>query len=74
MARNEATTAATTTTEATNPSSAAAEGPSGGADAGADAAKIEHTAIGEFEVSLKGHGVSAQDIEALLRIRALVAD
>jgi hypothetical protein len=44
-----------------------------GAGAGPSVPEVEHTASGVFEVSLKGLGASAQYIEALLRIRALVA-
>jgi hypothetical protein len=35
--------------------------------------EVEHTISGVFEVSLEGFGASAQDIEALRRIRALIA-
>jgi hypothetical protein len=44
-----------------------------GDGAGPSVPEVEHTALGVFEVSLEGLGASAQDIEALLRIRALVA-
>jgi hypothetical protein len=37
------------------------------------APEVEHTTSGMFEVGLEGLGASAQDIEALRRIRALIA-
>jgi hypothetical protein len=46
---------------------------SAGTCAGASVLEVEHTASGVFEVSLEGLGASAQDIEALRRIRALIA-
>jgi hypothetical protein len=68
----EATTAPAPAPEAANPSASAVQ-PSAGTEAGAGALEVEHTAMRDFEVSLEGLGVSAQDIEALWRIRALVA-
>jgi hypothetical protein len=44
-----------------------------GAGAGPSVPEVEHTASGVFEVSLERLGASAQDIEALRRIRALIA-
>jgi hypothetical protein len=58
--------------EAANPSALAVQ-PSAGTGAGPSAPEVEHTASGMFEVSLEGLGASAKDIEALRRIRALVA-
>jgi hypothetical protein len=43
-----------------------------GTGAGASISEVEHNASGVFEVSLEGLGASAQDIEALRRIRALI--
>jgi hypothetical protein len=43
-----------------------------GAGAGPSVPEVEHTASGVFQVSLEGLGASAQDIEALRRIRALI--
>jgi hypothetical protein len=57
------------TPEPANPSASAAQ-PSAGT--GASGPEIEHTTWGVFEVSLEGLGASAQDIEALRRIRALI--
>jgi hypothetical protein len=54
-----------------NPSASAAQ-PSAGTGADASAPELKHTASGVFEVSLKGLGASAQDIEALRRIQALI--
>lgn len=36
--------------------------------------EVEHTADGELEVSLEGLGVAAEDIAALRRIEAAVAE
>jgi hypothetical protein len=58
--------------EPANPSVSAVQ-PSVGTGAGANVPEVEHTASGVFEVSLEGRGASAQDIEALRRIWALVA-
>jgi hypothetical protein len=44
-----------------------------GTGAGPSVPEVEHTTSGVFEVNLEGLGASAQDIEALRRIRALVA-
>jgi hypothetical protein len=72
----EATAAQTATPppapEPANPSATTAQ-PSAGTGAGASVPEVEHTASGVFEVSLEGLGASAQDIEALRRIRALIA-
>jgi hypothetical protein len=72
----EATTAQASTPplaqESANPSVSAVE-PSAGTGAGANVSEVEHTASGLFEVSLEVLGASAQDIEALRRIRALIA-
>jgi hypothetical protein len=72
----EATTAQASTPppapEPVNPSVSAVQ-PSAGTGAGANVPEVEHTASGVFEVSLEGLGASVQDIEALRRIRALVA-
>jgi hypothetical protein len=72
----EATTAQASTPplapEPANPSASAIQ-PSAGTGAGPSAPEVEHTASGMFEVDLKGLGASAQDIEALRRIRALIA-
>jgi hypothetical protein len=73
---DEATTAqASTPPLAPEPanSSVPAVQPSAGTGAGANVLEVEHTASGVFEVSLEGLGASAQDIEALRWIRALVA-
>jgi hypothetical protein len=43
-----------------------------GAGAGPSVPEVEHTASGVFQVSLERLGASAQDIEALRRIRALI--
>jgi hypothetical protein len=53
------------------PSASAAQ-PSAGTGVGPNAPEVEHTASGMFEVSLEVLGASAQDIEALRRIRALI--
>jgi hypothetical protein len=53
--------------EPANPSASAGTG------TGPSAPEVEHTASGMFEVSLEGLGASAQDIEALRRIWALIA-
>jgi hypothetical protein len=58
--------------EPTNPSPSAVQ-PSAGTGAGPSAPEVEHTVSGIFEVSLEGLGASAQDIETLRRIRALIA-
>jgi hypothetical protein len=58
--------------EPANPSASAVQ-PSAGTSAGPSIPEVEHTASGVFEVRLEGLGASAQDIEALRRIRALVA-
>jgi hypothetical protein len=58
--------------EPANPSASAVQ-PSAGTGAGPSAPEVEHTASGMFEVSLEGLAASAQDIEALRRIRALIA-
>jgi hypothetical protein len=58
--------------EPANPSASAVQ-PSAGTGAGPSDPEVEHTASGMFEVSLEGLGASAQDIEALRRIRALIA-
>jgi hypothetical protein len=55
-----------------NPLASAVQ-PSAGTGAGASVPEVEHTTLGVFQVSLKGLGASAQDIEALRRIRALIA-
>jgi phage-related tail fiber protein len=72
----EATTAQASTPplalEPINPSASAIQ-TSVGIGAGPSAPDVEHTASGMFEVSLEGLGASAQDIEALRRIRALIA-
>jgi hypothetical protein len=72
----EATTAQVSTPplapEPANPSASAVQ-PSAGTGAGASIPEVEHTASGVFEVRLEGLGASAQDIEALRRIRALIA-
>jgi hypothetical protein len=57
---------------ANNPSASAVQ-PSAGTGAGVSVSEVEHTASGVFEVSLEGLGASAQDIEALRRIQALIA-
>jgi hypothetical protein len=57
--------------EVADPSTSAVQ-PSAGTGANASAPEVEHTASGVFEVSLEGLGASAQDIEALRRIRALI--
>jgi hypothetical protein len=57
--------------EAANPSASAAQ-PSAGTGADTSAPEVEHTASGLFEFSLEGLGASAQDIEALRRIQALI--
>jgi hypothetical protein len=44
-----------------------------GTRAGASIPEVENTASWVFEVSLEGLGASAQDIEALRRIQALIA-
>jgi hypothetical protein len=68
-----ATTAQATTPppapEPANPSASAVK-PSAGTGADASVPEAEHTTSGVFEVSLEGLGASAQDIEALRRIRA----
>jgi phage-related tail fiber protein len=58
--------------EPANPSASAIQ-PSAGTGAGPSAPEVEHTTSRMFEVSLEGLGASAQDIEALRRIRALIA-
>jgi hypothetical protein len=72
----EATTAQASTPplapEPANPSAPAVQ-PSAGTGAGASISEVEHTTSGVFEVSLEGLGASAQDIEALRRIRALIS-
>jgi hypothetical protein len=72
----EATTAQASTPplapEPANPSASAIQ-PSAGTGAGPSVPEVEHTTSGVVEVSLEGLGASAQDIEALRRIRALVA-
>jgi hypothetical protein len=72
----EATTAQASTPplapEPANPSASAIQ-PSAGTAVGSSALEVEHTASGMFEVSLEGLGASTQDIEALRRIRALIA-
>jgi hypothetical protein len=74
-ARAEATTTQAPTPplalEVANPSSSMVQ-PSVGTGADASASEVEHTATGVFEVTLEGLGASAQDIEALRRIRALI--
>jgi hypothetical protein len=57
--------------EPVNPSASAIQ-PSAGTGVGPSVLEVEHTASGMFEVSLEGLGASAQDIEALRRIRALI--
>jgi hypothetical protein len=57
--------------EPANPSALSVQ-PSAGTDASASIPEVEHTASGVFEVSLEGLGASAQDIEALRRIQALI--
>jgi 3-oxoacyl-ACP reductase-like protein len=81
MARTRSADAEATTAQASTPTlapepanpSASAIQPSAGTGAGPSVPEVEHTASGVFEVSLEGLGASAQDIEALRRIRALVA-
>jgi hypothetical protein len=81
MARTLSAGAEATTAQASTPPlvsepvnlSASAIQPSAGTGAGPSVPEVEHTASGVFEVSLEGLGASAQDIEALRRIRALVA-
>jgi hypothetical protein len=58
--------------EPANPSPSSVQ-PSAGTGARTSAPVVEHTASGMFEVSLEGLGASAQDIEALRRIQALIA-
>jgi hypothetical protein len=58
--------------EPANPSVSAAQ-PSAGTGVGANVPEVEHTASGVYEVSLEGLGSSAQDIEGLRKIWALVA-
>jgi hypothetical protein len=74
LAGAEATTAQATTPppapEPANPLASAVQ-PSAGTGADANVPEVEHTASGVFEVSLDGLRASAQDIEALRRIRAL---
>jgi hypothetical protein len=76
IAGAEATTAQASTPplapEPVNPSASAIL-PSAGPGAGPSIPEVEHIASGVFEVSLEGMGASAQDIEALRRIRALIA-
>jgi hypothetical protein len=71
----EATTAQASTPplapEPANPSISVVQ-PSAGTGAGVSVPEVEHTASGVFEVSLEGLGASAQDIEALRSIRALI--
>jgi hypothetical protein len=81
MARTRSTGAVSTTAQASTPPlapepanpSASAVQPSAGTGAGPSVPEVEHTASGVFEVSLEGLGASAQDIEVLRRIWALVA-
>jgi hypothetical protein len=67
----EATAAPAPAPEAANPSASAVQ-PSAETGTNASAVEVEHTATGEFEVSLEGLGASSQDIEALRRIHALI--
>jgi hypothetical protein len=81
MARTRSAGAEATTAQASTPPlapepanlSASAIQPSAGTDAGPSVLEVEHTASGMFEVNLEGLGASAQDIEALRKIRALIA-
>jgi hypothetical protein len=59
------------TLEPANPSASVAQ-PSAGTGTDASPVEVEHSASRVFEVSLKGLGASALDIEALRRIRALI--
>jgi 3-oxoacyl-ACP reductase-like protein len=81
MARTRSAGAKATTAQASTPPlapepanpSASAVQPSAGTSAGPSVPEVKHTASGVFEVSLEGLGASAQDIEALRRIRSLIA-
>jgi hypothetical protein len=81
MARTRSAGAEATTVQASTPllapepvnPLASAIQPSMGTGAEPSVPEVEHTASEMFEVSLEGLGASAQDIEALRRIRALIA-